>query len=177
MIFMEDLPKVTKLEKISKDSVIAPEEIQITADLQKGSEKPTLNRGLEDKLKKETHVDFRSKKVFSVPSKEIFWGNGALISPKGGQILTKMASFLEDVPSHVIVSESGPSVEEGDKYLGLSRAWSILEYLTSGGSLDKKWFSISVRSTLAQNVIEEDGSTGIGVESERMLELVLLRGI
>jgi chemotaxis protein MotB len=177
MIFQEELPKVTKLEKRSKDSVISTEQVQITADLQKGSEKPTLNIGLKDKLQKETRVDFRSKKVFSVPSKQIFWGNGALISPKGGQVLAKMASFLEDVPSHVVVSESGPSTRGGDEYLGLSRAWSVVEYLTSGESLDKKWFSISARSTLAQNVIEGDESAGVGVESERTLELVLLRGI
>jgi chemotaxis protein MotB len=177
VILMEDLPKVTEQKKRSKDSVISSERIQQTVDLQKGSEKPTLNRGLKDKLQKETQVDFRNKKVFSVPSKQVFWGKGSLISPQGGQVLAKMASFLEDVPSHVVVSESGPSTKGGDENLGLLRAWAVVEYLTSGGSLDKKWFSISARSTLAQNVIVGDESAGVGVESERTLELVLLRGI
>ena len=153
------------------------EQIQRTVDLLEGSEKPTLNRGLEDNLIKETRVDFRSKKVFSVSSEEIFWGKGVLISPKGGQILAKMATFLEEVPSHVVISESGSSAKEGDDYLGLSRAWSVVEYLTSGGSLDKKWFSISARNTLAQKVIQGEGAAESDIKSVRTLELVLLRDI
>ena len=176
MIFMEDMPKITRREKKNKDAVISTDQIQMTVELLEGSEKPTLNRSLEDNLIKETRVDFRSKKVFSVPSEKIFWGKGSLIAPKGGRVLAKMAAFLEEVPSHVVVSESSSSMKEGDEYLGLSRAWSVIEYLTSGGSLDKKWFSISTRRTLAQNVIENDGSAGAGLP-ERTLELVLLRGI
>jgi len=177
VIFMEDLPKITKLDKRSKDSMVRTDQIQITVDLLEGSEKPTLNRGLEDNLIKETRVDFRSKNLFSISSDKIFWGRGAFISPKGGRVLAKMATFLEDVPSHVVISESDPSTREGDDYLGLSRAWSVVEYLTSGGSLDKKWFSVSARNTHAQKVIPGGQADESDINSGRTLEIVLLRGI
>ena len=176
MIFMQELPTVSDQARKNRDSVVMSEQIQKTVDLLAGSEKPTLNRGLEDNLIKETRVDFRSKKVFSVSSEEIFWGKGVLISPKGGRVLAKMAAFLEEVPSHVVVSESSSSTEEDD-YLGLSRAWSVVEYLTSGGSLDKKWFSVSARNTLAQKVIQGGRAAESDINSGRTLEIVLLRGI
>ena len=73
MIFMKDLPTITDRDKKNKDSIVPPEQIQKTADLLKGSEKPTLNRGLEDNLIKETRIDFRGKNVLSISSDKIFW--------------------------------------------------------------------------------------------------------
>ena len=177
MIFMEALPAVSESDEKNKDSVLPPEQIQTTVDLLKGSEKPTLHQGLDDNLQEETPVDFRSRKVFSISSEKIFWGNGALITPEGSRIMATMASFLEEVPSHVVISENGPAIGEGTEQLGLSRAWAVIEYLTSGKDLDKKWFSVSAGSTLAQEGLPSDKSAGRSLKSERTLEIVLLRSI
>ncbi|MHC4103413.1 MAG: flagellar motor protein MotB [Planctomycetota bacterium] len=177
MIFNEALPEVSKSEKKNKDSVMPPEEIQTTVELLKGSEKPTLDLGLDDNLQEETPVDFRSRKMFSISSEKIFWGDGVLISPEGRRIMTKMASFLEEVPSHVVISENGPAIEEGIEQLGLSRAWAVKEFLTIGNNLDKNWFSVSSGSTLDRGDIRSDELNGTSLKSERTLEIVLLRSV
>ena len=177
MIFLDAMPEISESEEKNKDSILLSEQIQQTADLLEGSEKPTLNRELEDNLEEETLVDFRSKKMFLISSEKIFWGDGVLISSEGRRIMTKMASFLEEVPSHVVISENGPAIEEGDVQLGLSRAWAIKEYLTKGKNLDKNWFSVSAGSTLDRGDIGNNKLNLAGLKSERTLEIVLLRSI
>ena len=177
MIFAENLPAVSKSDDKNKDSLLPPEQIQTTVDLLEGSEKPTLHRGLEDNLQKETPVDFRSRKVFSISSEKIFWGNSVLFSPEGDRIMTTMASFLKEVPSRVVISENGPAIKGGVDQLGLSRAWAVMEYLTSSKNLDKKWFSVSAGRTLAQGGLQGNVSSPTGLKSERTLEIVLLRSI
>jgi chemotaxis protein MotB len=177
MIFMEALPEVSKSDKKNIDSVLPIEQIQMTADLLEGSEKPTLHHGLDDNLAEETPVDFRSRKMFSISSEKIFWGDGVLISPEGRRIMTKIASFLNEVPSYVVISENGPAIEKGTEQLGLSRAWAVIEYLTIGKNLDKNWFSVSAGSTLDQGDIRSDEPNRTSLKSERTLEIVLLRSI
>ena len=175
MIFPEDLFAIGMSGKRNKDSVLSPDPIQMTVDLRKGSEKPTLHGGLKDSLRKETPVDFRRRKVFSISSERIFFGNGVLLSPEGKRIMTTMASFLKEVPSHVVISENGYAGDTGQ--LGLSRAWAVMEYLRSSKGLDKKWFNVSAGRTLAQGALQDDVSSRTSRKSERTLEIVLLRSI
>ena len=172
VIFMDALPGVSQTEEINRDAVLPTEQIEMTAELTDGSEKPTLLRGLDSNVRKETPVDFRSRKVFSVSSETIFWGNGALISAEGRRIMTTMAAFLEEVPSRVVICENGPA--GGTEQLGLSRAWAVLEYLTSSQNLDKNWFSVSAGSTLAQEGLRSGEPSRASLKSERTLEIVLL---
>ena len=158
-----------------KDAFLPAMQIEHTAELDAGSEKPTLVQGQEGRLKQETEpVDFRRRKVFLISSKRIFLGKGAVISSEGRNIMTTMASFLKEVPGRIVISENGPPrllVEDksGDsKYFGLPRAWAVVEYLTTRQKLNKKWFSISAASTLPQ---ESSGSDG---PDERTVEIVLL---
>ena len=174
VIFMDALPGISRSDELNRDAVLPTEQIEMTPDLTEGSEKPTLLKGLKDNVREETPADFRRRKVFSVSSEKIFWGNGALISAEGRRIMTKMASFLEVVPSRVVICENGPAGKEGAEQLGLSRAWAVLEYLTSSQNLDKNWFSISAGSTLAQEGLRSDEPSGASLKSERTLEIVLL---
>jgi chemotaxis protein MotB len=174
MIFVENLPAIGESDDRAKDSVLPPEQIQMTVSLLEGSEKPTLDQGLDDNLQKETPADFRSRKVFSVSSEKVFWGNGALISAEGRRIMTKMASFLKEVPSRVVICENGPAGKGGAEQLGLSRAWAVLEYLSSSQNLDKNWFSVSAGSILAQEGLRSGEPSSTNLKSERTLEIVLL---
>jgi chemotaxis protein MotB len=173
-IFGEALPSVrphSKMEQIrDKDSFLPVEQIEHTEEFDDASEKPTLSRGEEDGLMKETKpVNFRNRKVFLIPSQKVFWGAGTAISSQGYSTLSAMASFLKEIPRLVIISESDPQ-GGGDKALGLSRAWMVMEYLTTQHNLDKNWFSISETRMAGQNGFK-NGKVG---RAERMLEIILM---
>ena len=170
IIFMDALPSPSQSKEISRDAVLPTEQVEMTPELGEGSEKPTLDQGLENNLQKETPADFRSRKVFSVASEKVFWGNGELISAEGRRILTTMASFLKEVPSRVVICENGGGAEQ----LGLSRAWAVLEYLSSRQNLNKNWFSVSAGSILAQEGLRGREPSRTSMKSERTLEIVLL---
>jgi chemotaxis protein MotB len=172
--FVKALPEVNQSDEANRDAVLPTEQIEETPELVKGSEKPTLIKGLKDNLKEDTPTDFRSRKVFSISSERIFWGRGTLISAEGRRIMTKMASFLKEVPTRVVVNENGPASEEDAEQLGLSRAWAVMKYLTTEHNLNKKWFSISAASTLAQGSLRSGEPARASTEPERILEIVLL---
>jgi len=161
--------------KKDKGAFLPTKQIVATEGLGKGSEKPTLAKGGEDNLKEDTEpTDFRRWKVFLISSKKIFWGKGTAISSEGRNTLATMASFLREMPTRIVISENGPGDDEGSRRFGLSRAWTVMEYLTTKQGLDKRWFSISAASTIAQESVEK-GERGLaGVEVERVLEVVLL---
>jgi len=175
MIFSSALPAVSQPITKSKDAFLSATQIEPTEDLDKGSEKPTLTRGWEDNLKEETEpVDFHNRKVFLIPSKRIFWGKGIAISYEGRDTLAAMASFLREVPSRVVISENSYADYEDSEQFGLPRAWAVVEYFTTEQGLDKGWFSISARGTLAQEKFKSGESDQSRTETERMLEIVLL---
>ena len=173
IIFMDALPNTSQSKEINRDAVLPTEQIDMTPELREGSEKPTLLKGLDNNVREETPADFRSRKVFSISSEEVFWGKGALISAEGRRIMTKMATFLKEVPSRVVICENGPAGKGGAEQLGLSRAWAVLEYLSSNQNLDKNWFSVSAGSILAQEGLRSGEPSGTNLKSERTLEIVL----
>jgi hypothetical protein len=150
-------------------------QIEHTDELGDGSEKPTLAKGSTDNLKKETGpLDFRSRKVFLIPSKKIFWGKGRLISSEGRDIMATFASFLSEVPARIVISEKEWAGRSDSEHYGLPRAWAVLEYLTTEQGLDKKYFSISASSAAAQKKFRSSEPDRPKGQVERMLEIVLL---
>jgi len=174
-VFRKIFPSIIDVQKEMPEDASLPTSLIIPVEAhEKGSEKPTLTRGPEDNLKEETQpTEFHNRKVFLVPSKGIFLGRGTTISPAGKNILATMASFLREVPSRIVISETGLDNED-DEQLGLRRAWAVVEYLTAKQGLDKKWFSISAASFLPKEGIENGQADDTKSESERTLEIVLL---
>lgn len=174
--FLDALPEVSETTEQNKDAMLERREVGHTTDVKEGSEKPTLvTIELKDGSEEETESpDFHRLKTFSISSEKIFWGKGTLISAEGRRIMTQMASFLKGVPSRVVVSENGLPGEEDTEQLGLSRAWAVMEYLTTEQNLDKEWFSISAASTLAQESLRSGEPARAGMEPERTVEIVLL---
>ncbi len=68
--------------------------------------------------------------------------------------------FLKATPNRVVISENGPDAE---RILGLSRAWAVLEYMTTKKGLNKNAFSITASSTIRNPS-----------KVRRMLEITLL---
>jgi chemotaxis protein MotB len=170
-IFADALPAAAPEAKSDRDAFLPTKQVQVTAELDEGSEKPTLEKGFEDRTKEDTAPeDFQSRKVFLIESRRIFWGKGAAVSSEGRNVMSIMASFLKVLPNRIVISENGPGDEEDGEQLGLPRAWAVLNYFATEQNLDKKRFSISAASTLAKAGLKSGGPA----RTERMLEIVLL---
>ena len=142
--------------------------------LGKGSEKPTLQEKQGKDLMTETPAgDFRTRKVFLIESKTVFWGAGTTLSPSGRDFLDTLASFVAKMPDRIVISESGPGEDGegipnarqsvGDSDQGFIRAAGVLEYLTGKG-VSKDRCSIAAQGM----------SPDRRFETQRMLEIVLL---
>jgi flagellar motor protein MotB len=169
------MPSIRVDLSANKDAFLPTNQVMHTADLDGGSEKPTLAEGTENNLKEETEPeDFRSRKVFLIPSRNVFWGRGKVISRQGRKLLSMMASLLKEAPHRIVISECGADAGGGDQRRGLSRAWAVVDYLSGREGVDKGWLSISASNTgssKAGAANEQDGAAG---EAERVLEIVLL---
>ena len=170
IIYSRALTNISPIRQSNRDSFLYLKPLK-NPELERGSEKPTLEIGDKDGLLEETQSeDFYKLKVFIVSSKKVFWGKGTAISSEGRDIMSTMASFLKQMPNRVVISENGPGDEDGEQY-GPARAWALLEYLTEKQGLDKKRFSIAAASTLPQDRLENGL---VRADSERAVEIVLL---
>jgi len=172
------------LREQDKSAFLPANQIWATEQPDQGSEKPTLATEGKGLLSEGTEpADFRSRKVFIISADRIFLGKGVAISPQGRNIMAIMASFLKKVPGRIVISENGPqsagrlSAEDASsQYLGLPRAWAVVQYLTTEQNLDKKRFSISAATTLPQESFEFEKDKPVQklTEPQRTLEIVLL---
>jgi hypothetical protein len=130
--------------------------------LAKGSEKPTLEEGSGHSLLAESQPeDFRTRKIFVVESKDIFWGAGVTLSTNGRDYLDTLATFSRQVSDRLVISESGPGK---DAELGLRRAIVIVKHLAGRGIPTGR---CSIGATGMRPEEEEPGA-------QRKLEIALL---
>ncbi len=169
VIFAKELVSIEKTTD-GKDAIVSMDMILQVEDLDRGSEKPTLEKGEQNNPKEERGLDYRKYKVFLRSSSDIFWGNGKIISTEGEKVLSDMAALLREMPNRIAVSENG---DQGDQDLGLRRAWAVIDYLTTRHKLDKKRFSISAASLTNPRNVNDNQQPG-GQGAERTLEVVLL---
>ena len=157
-----------------KSAFLPTKQIVATEYVDEGSEKPTLIKGSEGTVKEDTEpVDFHSGKVFLTSSKRLFWGKGMAISSEGRNTLSTMASLLKETPGRIVISENSPAGDEDSEQFGLSRAWTVMEYLTTKQGLDKGRFSLAA-DTL-QKDYKTDQQDRSQAKAERRLEIVLLQ--
>jgi len=170
VIFAKELPSVSPVIKRAREAFVETVQIEPGYALDEGSEKPTLAKNVDDRLKKETEsIDFRERKVFLFSSKNIFWGNGSIISHQGRKTLSSMAAFLKEVPNRIVISEGRTNQDADSEHSGLIRSWEVLNYFTQKEGLEKGWFSISAGGIAGDNSWQQPGK-----KIDRMLEIVLL---
>lgn len=180
IIFSNALPSVGSGARRDEDAFLPTLIIRPPEFLDAGSEKPTLEEGKTDNLKRATKPEdfYKRRKVFLIPSRRIFWGKGTVISVQGRKILSTMASFLKEMSNRVVISESTQKDDKDSQQFGLSRAWAVMEYLTTKQGLNKERFSLSATSTVAQENFKssklEHTELAPGPEPDRVLEIVLL---
>jgi hypothetical protein len=146
--------------KFHPKGAIGPQALA-AGQLEKGSEKPTLEENKGSGLMAETEPgDFRTHKIILVKSKKIFWATGTTLSKDGRDFLGTMALFAGKIPERIVVSENGPG---DDPQLGLLRAVSAVKYLNSKG-IPKDRCSIGMKGMM----LDKNSDT------ERMFEIALL---
>ncbi len=129
--------------------------------LDKGSEKPTLQQSQGKGLMRETPMgDFRTRKIFLIESKTVFWGVGTTLSLNGRDFLDTLATYVATIPDRIVISESG---SEEQQEQSLVRATSVLNYLATKG-IAKDRCSIAVRPMSPEE----------NLDGQRMLEVALL---
>jgi len=177
VFFAKELSSLDLKKARDKDSFSPSLLFKHEKELDQGSEKPTLLKGSENNLVRDTEPsDFRKRKVFLIESNKIFWGKGVFISSKGKGILSTLASYLKEVPNRIVVSENGltSNRNEKDELFGLNRSWAVIDYLSQKEGISKEDFSISQLSTLNYRNEEDTELANLERQSERFLEIVLL---
>jgi len=141
-------------------TAIGPQSIA-AGQQEKGSEKPTLDETQGNGVLAESKPqDFRTRRVFTIESKKVFWASGVTLSRSGREFLDTLAAFANRVPGRIVIAENGPGA---NPELGFARAVRTLTYLAARG-VSKDRCCIGTRGTLA----DQDAGT------ERMLEVAIL---
>ena len=172
VVYSRALTNISVVRRSDRDALMDMPPVRYVVELDKGSEKPTPDSGQEENLMKENElVKLRPGLALLIPSQELFWGQGTAFSTQGSRTMDIVGAFLKNVPSRVVISESGAGNGVGSIHFGLPRAWAVMEYFTTKAGLDRERFSLSQASSLprASSVL---GSTGS--RSERKVEVVLL---
>jgi len=173
-VFTGSLSSVSPQIGKDRDAFFPSDQIIPTEELDTGSEKPTLQQGRDDSLRKDTEpADFRRRKVFLIRSDDIFWGKGSIISFDGRKTLSTIGSFLKKIPEKVVISEGDRSDEQEIRNSGLERAWAVGKYLTSKGELDRARLNIAAEPMAGPESAGADAESA-GSESERWVEICVL---
>jgi hypothetical protein len=120
-------------------------------------------------------MDLTTGITFLIPSKKVFWAKGTALSPEGRRIMDIMTPFLKESPNRIVISENGMVNDQADESFGLSRAWTVLEYLINKQNLDSDRFSISAESTVVKQNLNNGRLGSELTEAERTVEIVLLQ--
>ncbi len=175
VIYSTALTTITPSRRSDRDALIYFPPVRHISDLDEGSEKPTLTMGDKDGLIEESKpLHFNNGIIFMLPSNNVFWGNGTVISANGRHIMDKLALFLSGTSNRIVISENGPSTEPTGESLGLERAWTVINYLTAKHNLNKNRFSISSVSTLSQQSNQSSYPDSVKTNNGRAVEIVLL---
>jgi outer membrane protein OmpA-like peptidoglycan-associated protein len=118
--------------------------------------------------------NFRERKVFLIPSKQVFYGQGIIISGEGKGILSEMAEYLKKMPERIVITERTVGDSKKSAQLGLGRSWAVIEFFTTNNNMDKNRFNISVQSNLAESNPHQNRLSPNTSPEERTVEIVLL---
>jgi flagellar motor protein MotB len=146
-------------------------------DVRWGSEKPTEADGFEDRFKEQTKPpDYLKYNTFLIPSDEMFWGKGTVISRHGQHVLTDLSVFLKAMPHYfVIISETGSQDVMQSTHPGFDRAWAVRSYLKTEKGIDSQRLIISAYGTAVQEYHAYQKSRDPETANDRILEIALLK--
>ncbi len=105
--------------------------LSATGSSEDNSQTPTLDvtAGQKGSLRSTHAPDFRTHKVFTAESKEMFWSTGTSLSAQGRAFLDLVAAYAARLHGPIVVSESS----SGSDNLGVQRAIAAVRYLVDRG--------------------------------------------
>ncbi len=167
-IYSHALDSIFPLPHDSRDSLNVIEPIKYVNDDDVGSEKSTQseskNEGL---LEEQLSSDLNDGVVLLLPSKNLFYGNGKILSTKGREILNDLALYLAEMTNRVVISERSPVYDEKSESIHLERACAVMNYLISNKRIDKNRLSVSISGTTSYKSSDS--------EEESFVEISLLQ--
>jgi len=156
----------------SRDSLTSREQVLYQKDRSRGSENPTENPQVDGFIQERAQaLNFQDRRVFVIPSDQVFLGRGSYLSPQGRTLMGKLARFLKAMPQRIVISENSLSESTPATALGLQRAWRITNHLINQADLDLNRFAISGTSTVPSDNLSDQLRQAA---SGRLLEIVLL---
>lgn len=165
------LPSVSTAETRGRDALFTRDEIIFQPDRTQGSESPTEDGRVDGYVKESVAINFQDRKVFLIPSGDVFQLQGTRFSNSGKKVLSTIAKFLRFYPNKIVVSENPLRSQDHPSSQGFNRAWSTVSFLVQEGPLDQNRFAISGTSTVPYRNLPprlKQSRTG------RLLEIVLL---
>lgn len=146
--FAKALPSIGVSGKNRQDSMYEKQPSKQEVKQKEGTEVPSNVVEQTTKFMKEKKpLDFQNLKVFTVESKDFFWGQGHAISKDGRKVLNSLANYLKRQTGRIVISENGP---DGKTPLGLQRSIAVMNYLTQKHDISKTRFNISCVTTMRQ---------------------------
>lgn len=140
--FGKAVPKITyKLAQNEQVFKVEPVQKQTEEDAsvtQTQVQKPTKNH-----MKETEPKNFRSLRVFTIDSDEVFMGRGKALRGDAKETFDLMAKYLNKMPAQVVISESGTDAGHSGAFYGAQRAHSVADYLVNEGGIDSDSISIS----------------------------------
>jgi flagellar motor protein MotB len=146
--FAKALPSISVSKKNRRESMLKRQPSSQEVDKTEATETP-LNavEQTTNFMKEKKPLDFQNLKVFTIESKQFFWGQGYAFSKDGREVLNTLANYLKHRTGRIVISENGP---DGNTSLGLHRSIAVMDYLTKKHALDKARFNISCATTMRQ---------------------------
>jgi hypothetical protein len=112
------------------------------------SEKRTSSR-VKGSLRPTSAPDFRTHKVFTAESRDMFWSTGTSLSTRGRAFLDVVAGYAARLHGPLVISESGSAADN----LGIQRAVGAVRYLVDQGVPEA---SINVAAGTLQPATDDD---------------------
>ena len=142
------LPSIGLSGKNKQDSMYEKQPSSKEVKETEGSEVPSnAVKQTTNFMKEKKPLDFRNLKVFTIESKDFFWGRGYALSKDGCGVLNTLADYLKHRTGRIVISENGPN---GEELLGLQRSIAVMDYLTKKHTIKKDRFNISCATTMRQ---------------------------
>jgi chemotaxis protein MotB len=172
--FTEGLSSIGLRTSPRDEAFLSTPRIVYNQDPERGSEQPTVDGQYESNPSTSLDfMDFQDQKVFLVPSEDVFLGLGTRTSGHGRQMLTDVAALLNAVPNRVIVSEHAMEASASDE-IGLTRAWTIAQFLADRQGVDKTRLSITSAATVDASTLRHSGLSAMNPQTKRVIEIVIL---
>ncbi len=174
VIYCNAFNTINSRRQSTREAMNPPEPKVFAEELDKGSDKSTLEDRTEGTIKESYKDDYKKHKVFLIRSEEMFIAKGIAISKQGKETLSTMAKFLKRMPGRVVVGENSSLRSNRDTNLAMKRTWAIIDYFNKAGGLSTDRFSVCADSMVGKKGFAFFNLDTDTTRPDRVVEIILL---